>query len=322
MQQFKESDFLIIPTMLVRYGCGIKFNVYTRFGKNFILYAKHGHLTEAHKQKLYNNDVTELFIHMEDKMTYDEYVETNFADILQDERIPADERSKMLYTYSVNLSKSLFDFDESNLPNNDNQSKIIKLVDHTYDYLSKQKGAVQSIGKLLSHNYKTYSHCVNVSLYVITFLVKLQYDRAMSRLIGVGANLHDIGKLRVPKAILDKPGSLTDEERKIINNHPVDGLVICQQMHLDKVTNDCVVFHHEKLDGSGYPAGARTIPEHVRIVTICDIYDALTSVRPYGKVHTPFEAMKIILKDVESGKLDKPLCAEFIKMLSSDNMTV
>lgn len=306
--------------MLVSYDCGIKFDLYIRKGRMFFLFARHGEFSEMHRQRLHEHNVDTLYIHDEDVVSYDEYIELNFSGLLQDDRIPVRDRSKMLYDYSIGLSKMLMGSEEKIHPTQEHREKLESLASNTYDYLSRKKGAAKSISGILSHSHRTYGHCVNVSIYAMLVLVSLGYDRQKAKLIGTGCALHDIGKTKVPKTILDKPERLTDEERQIINRHPADGLELCRGMGLDELSLDCVVHHHEKLDGSGYPAQARRIPEHVRIVTVADIYDALTSDRPYAKSYNSFRALKIITKDAEAGKLDKDICREFVKILSEGQL--
>ncbi|MFZ5428449.1 MAG: HD-GYP domain-containing protein [Thermodesulfobacteriota bacterium] len=316
MFQVNPADFIQIPTMLVSYDCGIKFDVYIRKGENYFLFAKHGQLNDNHKHRLRAHDVDELYIHSSDIDSYDEYIELNFSNLLHDQTIPMHDRSRMLYDYSLSMGKSLLQSGEKSLPTAKYRDKLESLAGSTYDYLSRKKGAAKSIAGLLSHNYRTYSHCVNVSVYTMLMLVALEYGRSRAKLVGTGAILHDIGKVKIPKTILDKPGRLSDEERDIINTHPGHGLDICREMDLDTLSQECIVQHHEKLDGSGYPYQTRRIPEHVRIVTIADIFDALTSVRPYSRDYTAFDALRIISKDAEAGKLDKDLAAAFVMILS------
>lgn len=310
------DEFIKIPTMLVSYDCGIKFDVYIRKGDNYFLLARHGELSEGHKCRLRAHDVDELFIHSQDVATYDEYIERNFATLLDNDSIPLHHRSRMLYDYSLGMGRTLLNSGEKSLPTPKYREKLEALTENTYEYITRKKGAAKSIAGLLSHNYRTYSHCVNVSIYSILVMVALDYGKHRAKLIGTGALLHDIGKTKIPRQILDKPGPLTDAERDVINTHPAHGLDVCRDMDLDTLTQECIVQHHEKLDGSGYPYQTRRIPEYVRIVTIADIFDALTSARPYSKAYTAFEALKIISKDAEAGRLDKDLSRQFVLILS------
>ena len=316
MLQNNTQEFTPVPTMLVSYDCGIKFDVYVRKGRHYLLFAKHGELCGHHKHRLAEHGVDTLYVHTDDISSYEEYIEKNFTGILQDDSIPIEERSRMLYDYSLILGKHLLHCDQAAVPPAEAREKLESLAGHAYEYLARKKGAVKSISELLSHNYRTYSHCVNVSLYTLFVLIDMGATRQKAKRVGAGAFLHDIGKLKVPRNILDKRGRLSVEERQEIHKHPADGLALAQPMDLDALTRECIIHHHEKLDGSGYPAKAHRIPNHVRIVTMTDIYDALTSSRPYSKPYKPFEALKIIGKDVDAGRLDTDVFKEFVRVLT------
>lgn len=112
-----------------------------------------------------------------------------------------------------------------------------------------------------------------------------------------GALFHDLGKIAVPDAILNKPGKLTDEERRVIEEHPVVGRELLAPMRTMIKTLPIVYSHHERIDGSGYPEGiaGEAIPITVRIVTVCDVFDALTHDRSYRNalgVPTAFEVLE------------------------------
>lgn len=122
-----------------------------------------------------------------------------------------------------------------------------------------------------------------------------------------GAILHDIGKIGTPDDILNKPGPLTDEEFEIMKLHPVDGWKILKSLKSFTQVAKIVRHHHEKLDGTGYPDGlkASEIDLFTRIVAIVDIYDALIAKRPYREALSREQALDIIFKDVDKGKLDR-----------------
>jgi putative two-component system response regulator len=128
-----------------------------------------------------------------------------------------------------------------------------------------------------------------------------------------GGLVHDIGKLGVPEQILLKPGPLTPEERKIMEQHTIMGEKICAPLRSFCLVLPIIRHHHEKRDGSGYPDGLKgeQIPLTARILQITDIYDALTTDRPYRKALPLEEALSIMRQEVDRGWWDGSILDEF-----------
>lgn len=156
----------------------------------------------------------------------------------------------------------------------------------------------------------TAGHNYRVALYALKLGEELSLSSADLRAIAQGGLVHDVGKVRIPDTILNKPGKLTPEEREIIKVHPLSGYDLCKRLGFMPEELSVIRSHHEKWDGSGYPdqlAGER-IPLLARVTAIADVYDALTSSRSYRKAMTHEAAMEIILK--ESGRHFDPLCVQ------------
>jgi HD-GYP domain-containing protein (c-di-GMP phosphodiesterase class II) len=153
-------------------------------------------------------------------------------------------------------------------------------------------------------------------------MLRMDYDKEKIIDAGVGAMLHDIGKSSIPKRILNKPGKLEPDEWELIKTHPVQGLGLCSMMSLSHTTLNCILMHHEKCDGSGYPCGLKqeALPLEIRILTCCDIYDAITSNRPYAKAESSFSALNTMRHHMKSA-LDMNVFSEFVLMLSDANIT-
>ena len=133
-----------------------------------------------------------------------------------------------------------------------------------------------------------------------------------------GALFHDLGKIVIPDAVLRKPGALTAEERSIIEQHPAVGHELLMPMRTMQKTLPVVHWHHEKLDGSGYPDGISgdLIPIAVRIVTVCDIFDALTSDRSFRRALGVETAMEILDDGVVKGWWDRHVVEELRGMVA------
>jgi putative two-component system response regulator len=132
--------------------------------------------------------------------------------------------------------------------------------------------------------------------------------------------LHDIGKVSVPEAILLKPGPLTPEEFRIMRMHPEVGEKICAPLKSLRAVLPIIRHHHEKVDGSGYPDGLRgdEIPLTARVMTIVDVYDALTTDRPYRAALSREQALETMHKEAERGWWDKEVLQEFESMLREE----
>jgi putative two-component system response regulator len=128
--------------------------------------------------------------------------------------------------------------------------------------------------------------------------------------------VHDIGKVAVPDAILLKPAALNIEERKVVEEHPIVGERICQPLRSMKNVLPIIRHHHEKMDGSGYPDGlaGEQIPLTARILQIVDVYDALSTERPYKKPLSHIEVLTIMQEEVRKGWWDPEIFSEFASM--------
>lgn len=177
-----------------------------------------------------------------------------------------------------------------------------------------------SLLRITSHDYYTYTHCVNVgvkSLLIARHVLDTSDEKLMKEL-GVGFFLHDIGKSQVDPGILNKPGKLTDEEFTIMRNHPERGAHLLKHANsLDELRKITVLQHHEKIDGSGYPFGLKGKEFHQfgQICALADIYDALTAERSYKKGMTVFEALKL-MKEQMAHQFDATLFNSFIHLFT------
>jgi putative two-component system response regulator len=152
----------------------------------------------------------------------------------------------------------------------------------------------------------TAGHSGRVAEYADRMAQRMGVDPVVRLEMRRGALFHDLGKIVVPDAILRKPGALTAEERSVIEQHPVVGHELLSPMRTMRKTLPVVQWHHEKLDGSGYPEGisGSDIPVSVRIVTVADIFDALTSDRSYRRALKVETALEILAEGVGKGWWD------------------
>jgi putative two-component system response regulator len=159
----------------------------------------------------------------------------------------------------------------------------------------------------------TEGHCDRLSKYSVAVAEKLGLPEDLHVALRRGGLVHDIGKLAVPEHILLKPGPLTPDERKIMEQHTIAGERICAPLRSFRHVLPIIRHHHEKQDGSGYPDGLKAdqIPLTARILQITDVYDALTTDRPYRKALSVEKAFAIMRDEVKRGWWDGSVLNEF-----------
>ena len=162
----------------------------------------------------------------------------------------------------------------------------------------------------------TARHCERLSFISLALGMALHLDRTSLMALYRGGFLHDVGKIGIPDAILFKPGRLTAEEWIVMRSHTVRGEDICRHMRALSPVLPIIRHHHERWDGSGYPDGLRgkQIPLLARVLQIADIYDALTSPRPYKRAYSVKEALRIIAKETDQGWRDPEIVTLFFKL--------
>jgi putative two-component system response regulator len=159
----------------------------------------------------------------------------------------------------------------------------------------------------------THGHSDRVAAYSLALADRAGLSKADRQLLRKGALLHDIGKISIPDAILNKPGALTDAEYEVIKQHPMQGVRMVEALQSLADAIPMIRWHHERLDGSGYPDGLRgdQIPLLVRLLAITDTYDAMVSPRPYRSGLPHAECVRRLHTDAERGRLDADLVEQF-----------
>ncbi len=165
----------------------------------------------------------------------------------------------------------------------------------------------------------TVGHCDRLSVYAEAMGKRIGLTPELQIALRRGGIVHDLGKVAVPEHILLKPGRLTPEERKIMEEHPAIGERICAPLKSFRNVLPIIRHHHEKLDGTGYPDGLKgsAIPLTARILSTVDIYDALTTDRPYRKAFSREQAIATLHEEVKRGWWDPDLIQEFEAVLNA-----
>ncbi len=195
--------------------------------------------------------------------------------------------------------------------------KAEHVVGKMVNSIFRNKDALASLGRIKKTDEYTFFHSVGVSVLMISFGKHLGLDPELIKTIGTGALLHDIGKMKVPIEILNKPGRLTGDEFAKIKEHVEHGRRILKEYPgIDEVSVLVAAQHHERFDGSGYPRGLKgdEISKFGQMAAIADVYDAITSDRCYHKGMLPTEALKKIFEWGEF-HFNRELVHQFIRCM-------
>jgi putative two-component system response regulator len=196
---------------------------------------------------------------------------------------------------------------------------LIKLK-HRTDELERAESVLFSLARSIEgKDPYTHGHCERLMNYSVSLGEHLGLpDEQITALRRAGI-VHDIGKIAVPDAILLKPGKLTPDEWVLMKEHPVVGERICAPLKSFRAVLPIIRHHHEKCDGAGYPDGLRgeAIPVTARILQIVDVYDALTTERPYKHAFSITDALQTMKEEVAKGWWDPRIFAEFERLVRS-----
>lgn len=228
----------------------------------------------------------------------------------------ADERVKAKKIISKSKKAVATMFDDIRMGKTLDSEFATPLIDQISASLDRNAGALLSLVRLKSKDDYTYMHSVAVCVLMVRLGRVLGMSEAEIKQAGSAGLMHDLGKVKVSPSILNKPGALTNEEFNHIKLHPVLGYdLLVQAQVLDPITLNVCLHHHEKVDGSGYPhqLKADEISIFAKMAAVCDVYDAVTSDRPYKVGWAPGVALQRMAQ--WKGHFDDAVFKAFVKCL-------
>ncbi|HSC29878.1 MAG TPA: HD-GYP domain-containing protein [Vicinamibacterales bacterium] len=192
----------------------------------------------------------------------------------------------------------------------------LQVVEGLADAVTQNRTALVALTAMRNYDNYTFTHMVNVSILTMGQAQSLGIEGRLLRELGLSALMHDIGKVRTPQEILNKPGKLTDEELVIMRRHPVDGAEILRRTPEMPILAPVVAFeHHLRLDGSGYPQARRpTLNLGTKLCSIADVYDAMRSQRAYQQAF-PSDRVLAVLRQNDGAHFDEHLVRRFVQLL-------
>ena len=200
--------------------------------------------------------------------------------------------------------------------------RMPQTVNQMVDGFSIKPTVIKNLAKISFNDYTTALHSINVMALAIGYCYYTSLNEAETKKLALAALLHDVGKTEVPSHILKASRRLSDEEFEKIKAHTSVGHEILSNYGEAEIVEAAVgsIEHHEKLDGSGYPNGTGNISFIGKVLAIIDCYEAITNDdRPYRTALSPLNALELIKKDVDQGKLDREIFRDFAYSLTTQN---
>jgi HD-GYP domain-containing protein (c-di-GMP phosphodiesterase class II) len=293
----------------------LDFDLYLQAGTARFVFYRNSRLpfTSRHRGRLLDNGVRTLYIRTAERHQYLQYLENNLDRVLGNPVVAPPKKAQLLYSVSQVVMQETFDQPRSKAIG----PRTRKIAERTVDFVLRSNRAVGQLARLMSTDYYTYTHSINVCVFGVTLARHIGLADRELKEYAVGALLHDLGKAEIAKDLLTRTGPLTAEEMEDMRKHVVIGEQILRDHHdLSATAMIPVSQHHEKMDGTGYPRAISGGDFHVfgRITAIADTFDAMTSKRSYQRAYTPFETLKLMREDLRA-KFDQTLLEQFIRLL-------
>lgn len=287
------------------------FDIYIYLDQRYVMYLRAGdRLSDGKIEKLHSRDTGDsFFVRVEDKQKYRDWVR---EEMNSDQLNPFD-KAKILRESSVALMEDLFENPDVNTALDESRPIITEFI----DFMDKAPEAMGFMISLSGHDFYTYNHSLDVSIYSLGLGRALGYNDKDLEELGVGALFHDIGKRNVNLDILCKKGALTDAEWEQMKMHPQYGLVILNgHPNISDAIKAACFEHHESWSGNGYPQQimGEQIHPFARIVAITDTYDAMTTQRSYNTPLKPMDAVTM-MKEKLAGRYDPEILKAMYSVL-------
>ncbi len=274
---------------------------------------RRGTTVEDVENTLAERVLDKLFVKKQALQDFYDHMEESLGSIIENPRLPTKKKSEIIYTCASNVMQDIYNDPRSG----DNIARSREVSDNIIKFSLSDPSSIPTLLSLSSHNYYTFTHCVNVAVFGIGLWEFIGLGSSDDlREFALGSILHDVGKTEIGDEILNKPGKLTDEEFDLIKSHPHKGYELMKG-EISDVALDVILHHHEKYDGTGYPEklAGDDISDNAKVAIIADVYDALTTNRPYGDARDPFQAM-LLMKEKMVGHFEQEKFVSFIKFLS------
>jgi putative nucleotidyltransferase with HDIG domain len=310
----KARQYFAVPIHTYKEGDVIDQPLYFLYEGQYILFQEKGRRwVQDDSTKLENFGISELYTKFDHESQWHEFMDNKMQLLLDEPQMSVQEKARIVYMTSVSSANAVF----QNPKSPEAAQRSVSFVKHCIDYLNQDSSAFYELFSTSAQNMAEHSHGLHVAAYSVTLAKHLGHKEEKDLLaLGVGAVLHDIGKTKIDRALLEKPGKPTREEMELLKKHTTFGYEIANHhsVFVPDLARKIVWQHHERIDGSGYPKGLVNIPIFSQIVGIVDVFDAMTSHRPYKAQTRSVDTLMEMLQ-MNKGGFDRNLLIAFIEMM-------
>jgi len=304
----------LVPINCIKEGSYLAKSIYDLDGR--VLLAKGVKLTSKIIEKAEIIGIMSLYVN-------DEYSSNEIEDIIKPELrqkaikaiVDSFKDSMKFRKYPVdNKYKQHSNYKNSKVRHQHTEN-LSNVINEIIDEMLFKKSILINLVDIKSMDNYTYEHSVNVIILSLVLGIGLSMSRDKLYNLAMGAMMHDIGKIFIPKEVLQKNGRLTESEFNLIKEHPTKGYeYLKENIDISAMSSIIALQHHEKIDGTGYPDGIMgdKIHQYARIASIADVYDALTSDRPYRRAMCPNEALEYLMGSADR-QFDFNMVSIFVK---------
>jgi HD-GYP domain-containing protein (c-di-GMP phosphodiesterase class II) len=304
-----ERDPRMIPSQLSRSR-----QVLASDGARYVLYSDASTpISRESRARLLDNGVNRLYYLMRDGEI--SAGGRSLADILalSDTDVPSVVKTSLVYENVLYSSRQVLTSPASS----DMMAKTARCVHTIVRHVVYSPHSLHALINLMRHDESLFTHSANVCTYAAGLGRMMGMQPEALAEMGFGALVHDVGMTKVPQTITGKAGPLTAQEREIVQNHPKWGAqILAKQLRTRPLVQAIILQHHERLDGTGYPAGLTgdALSTEARVVAFVDKYEALTSDRPFRPAMNPYKAMQAV-RDGLVGQFEQELFVPMLRML-------
>lgn len=293
-------------------------DLYRETRRKFVLFARKGiPIRSGIRSQFLESGLQMLYAREQDAFQDLSFLQENLLSAIHDPDISTAQKAAVVHASCRGALQNVYKDPRATFLN-----QAFEILSPAIDLIISNDETIRCMMQLTAYDHSTYNHSTNVGIFSIALAKNFlgpDAEKDLSRLSS-GFFLHDLGKCKIPKEILNKPGPLTPAERLIVNQHPRDGYNMLNSTGLMSEEAKIITLqHHEREDGTGYPQGLKgsEIHPYARICRIADVYEALTAKRPYHQARSTFEALKLMKEEVLDD-MDQEIFGYFINLFTPD----